>query len=566
MSFLDRLFGRNRSQDYDEGMALLEADRFAEAAAVLRRATGGGARARSDALGGNLLRRALVGEGRRLVRIGCPAEGLPFLAEASSLWPDFPDLHWWHGVAYGLAGDWNAALREAQTALRLNLDYAEARCLQAAALQNLGRGREAASALGDLVESGRRNDHWLVLHWNGPFAENALPADLQEVLGRLVSGETEKEQLASAVALCRAGHWDDGIAAFGELAARRPQYPDYRTRLAAALFQVNRNDEALQAVEAALRIHPSYRLAIDLKALILADQGAYIAAWDFLQRTEDQHDRGKSPNAHEALFGAYLRGVLTLLLGRPEQVAPLLGGWSELGKNFAWAEVLLAAAEDLRGQHTIAARRLEGLCQEWPAEPDYVFLLACHQLAAGRLGETAETLQRWPREGQPGVDPRPLFLQSQLQLRQGRPPQIPGEAEAFASKPDSGGADQGRLLPGPEAWELLRAGADFLGGKDSECWARCEKLARAGLVSERSLRIQIQAAAGAGKAVPDGWRPPGVVPDSCLPGAFHLALSTGHPAEARSLVRNHAALHPDSLLGVWLRPEFWLEPVRGWIA
>ena len=76
--------------------------------------------------------------------------------------------------------------------------------------------------------------------------------------------------LAEAVAICRAGRWDQGLAEFARLVAEYPRYPDIRARHAAALYQIGRSREALAEAEAALEGNPRYRTAVALKGLILA--------------------------------------------------------------------------------------------------------------------------------------------------------------------------------------------------------------------------------------------------------------------------------------------------------
>lgn len=567
MSILDRFFGFSRSHAYNEGLALLEDGRFAEAAVILRKAVGEGVARGRDDPAGNLLRRALIAEGRRLARMGRFTEAMPLFGEAAAVWDTFPDLHWWHGASAALAGDHDTALQDARTALRLNPDYAESRLLEAVALEGLGRSREAADALNSLRESGRRIDHWLTQEWGGDAAVTAdtLPAGLRDELGRIVQGETDKEKLASAVALCRAGHWDEGIAAFSDLVSRRPRYPDYRTRLAAALFHRGRGDEALGEVDAALDVNPGYGAAIDLKALVLADLGRFADAWDVLEGADRRQDPTGDANPHEELFSAYLRGVLDLLLGRADQVEGLFRERGNLVKSFARAEMLMAAADDLLGRHAAAGNRLLALFREWPAEPEFAYLLACHQLGSSRPEEAAVTLQRWPQESGTGPDARPLFLKARLALRSGRVPDLPDVARFPADGP--GEAPDGprlRRQPSRSAWSVLRAEAALLKGRVEECREILEALADEGPLTEQVLRLWIRSATC--DPLPGEWNCGTVLPDSCLPPACALALLRGDGPGHAGLVRPVAVLQPDCLLGVWLDPRFWLEPVRGWIA
>ncbi len=555
MSLIERFLGGSRSKAYTEGMNLLEKGHYAEAVDQLRVAALGKARSPTSSLASYHFRQALVAEGRPLMRAKRFNEARDPLAEAVKLWDLYPDLHCLHGTACGFAGDWDEALAEARIALRINPDYIEARLLEVLALVHLERGQEAANSLNALVESGRRVNHWLVnaLEREEQYSAGDLPGDLDKLLLQGMSGRSEKEEVAAAVAMCRSGNWDEGLEKFAELVAKRPRYPDYRTRLAAALFQVGRLDEDLAEVEAALTLNDSYHTAIDLKGLILADQGRIRQAGEFLANSDVGIPAPGQATAHEELFGVYLRAVIALLGGDYEQVPGLFEGWPDLVRTFARAELLLAAADDLLGRTTTCGRRLADLVDEWSAEPLYFFLLACHHLENKRYRDVSRVLSRWPATDRP--DFRPLFLESSLAVSRGRtvarPPDPPGE--------------QGRDVP-RQAWNFLAARVAFLAGDDTECWRICGELVQEGYASERVLRLQL---AVAGKLPADevgDWRPKGVLPESCLPGAVHQAVQLEARELLVDLLRQHTTAHPENLAGCWLSPGFWLDPIRGWIA
>lgn len=562
MRLLGRLLSSQRSKAYAEGLALLEDGRFGEAIEKLRVAADGKADSLSGSLASFHFRHALVAEGKRLLRLGSAAAALEPLSEAAARWDRYPDLHCYCGTASGLSGDWETALASAKAALRLNPDYPEARLLEALARMNLGQVEEAVRSLNSLVESGRRQDHWLIsrLQRDGQYTGADLPTDLSDLLQQVICGESEKEEIRSAVTLCRAGRWQEGLERFHSLVQKRPRYPDYRVRYAASLFQLRRNAEALVEVDAALALNDQYRTAVDLKGLILADSGSLIEAKEFLAGTDAALDQAAAFNAHEELFGAYLRGVLALLTGDLDAVAGFLANWPRLGSSFARAELLLAAADDLRDKTAACRQRLQALVAEWPGEGDYFFLLACHHLQFRNYGEVADLLSRWPADRQQAEDLRPLFLESCLAVCQGRVPSLPAE-------PPAGAANGPALAMAPEsaAWEFLQARSSFLQGDDDGCWRICRDLQQRIGTTERLLRLQIGSARGAGPGAA-GWTPAGVVPDSCLPEAVFLHHGESRWQEARTLVENHQILHPDCLLSWWLATGFWLDPIRSWIA
>ena len=558
MSLLGRFLGSGRSKAYAEGVAHLEEGRYAEAVDSLRIAALGKSDTPSGSLASFHFRQALLREGRRLLRTEEKSRSITYFAEATKLWDQYPDLHCLLGAAHGLTGDWETALIEGRSALRLNGDYAEARLLEAVALQALDRTREASESLNDLVESGRRVDHWLIngLADKGPFKATNIPDDLMALLERSLSGQSEKEEVASAVALCRAGKWEDGLERFADLVERRPRYPDYRTRHAAALFQVGQNAKALAEVEAALALNESYRTAVDLKGLILAEEGRLHEAAEFLRQADEKLQDAKPASTHEELFAAYLRGVLALMTGRAASVRDVLGEWPDLVRNFARAELLLAAAEFLTDQPAACGRRLNTLVDEWTAEPVYYYLLACHQLAERNFQDVAGVLSRWPASGTEERDTRPLYLEGLVAVQQGRVPSAP-EATEQGDEP---------VVIDEAAWVFLGARSEFLQGADTKCWWSCQKLVDQGLATEGIFRLQTRAAAVATGEISPDWQPAPVVPDSCLPAAVHYAVNCGQATEASAMVAGHRKVHPECLLGFWLDAKFWLDPVRNWIA
>jgi len=561
MSLLDRLLGGARGRACSEGVALLEQEKYAEAVERLRTASLGRSHQPSGSLASFHFRRALVARGRELLRTGEPAAARRMFGEAVDLWEHYPDLHCLKGAAAGLAGDWSGALADARAALRRNADYVEARLLESLALQRLDRSREAAESLNALVESGRRVEHWLVgnLAEAAPFAAADLPDDLERQLVTAVSGRSEKEELASAVAQCRAGRWEEGLGTFALLVRKRPRYPDYRTRHAAALFHLRRNDEALAEVEAALALNENYRTAIDLKGLILADLGRLDEATSFLAGSDGRLEGRRPAAPHEELFGAYLRGVLDLLAGRPEDAQRRLGEWRDLPRTFARAELLLAAADDLQDRPDGCSEKLTGLAAAWPGETLYFFLAAGHHLRHRRYGEASGILGRWPAVAGGNPDLRPLYLEGLIAVMRGVEPSTEGWPDGEAV----GGFDPGGCpLPGPEAWCLLRARAAFLAGDDRRCWELCGELVAAGTATEKVVRLQVLAAGGA--EVDPAWRPDPVLPDSCLTGLAALDCAAGRDPAGRAL--RHLRAHPEDLTALWVLPRFWLEPVRGWIA
>ncbi len=571
MSLLGRILGGDGKASA-RGLALLEEGRFGEAADQLRLAAVGPGGTPDDSLASYHFRQALVGEGRSLLRAGDAVRAVSWLAEAAGLWPRYADLQFLHGASLLLADAAAAdeALAAARRSLRLNPDYVEARLLEAEALRRLARLREAAAALDALVETGRRIDHWLVaeLTPKAPFTPETVPADLAQRLVRVTSGSSPKEEVAAAVALCRAGHWGDGLDRFDDLVRRFPRYPDYRTRQAAALFQLGRGDEALAAVDAALALNENYRLAQDLRGLVLVDLLRVREARDHFEAVDRSRAAQAAPGeavavpVNEQLFGAYVRALVTMLTGDPKRALALLPASPELGREFARADLLRAAAEDLGGQVDACARRLARLAEAWPAEPLFQHLLVCRLLQAGRLKEVAQQLGRWPASA--AADARPLYLENLLRLAQGREPVSPAGNARDAVAPSN--VPFGEPAVGPAAWRLLEARSALRRGEAAAAWETCAALQAEGWLTEPLVAVQTAAALALAGGPAAGWLPPDVAPLSSLPSRVAWLHAEGRGADAERLAQSIATLHPEIEAGWWLSVRFWLAPIRAWVS
>jgi tetratricopeptide (TPR) repeat protein len=554
MSLLRRLFGRSQNNPYAAGIALYEEGRFTEAIDHLREAARQDHSSPAGALASFYLRQAQTAEGRRLLQAGRAAEAARVLGEVAALETTFADVQFLHGAALGFAGQWDDALRAARCALRLNPDYSEARLLEACALDAAGRPREAAASLNDLLESGRRVVNLLIsdLAQAGPYTENTVPSDLAARLAASLQPDDHQGELAEAVALCRNGAWHEGIARLRLLVSARPDYPDYRVRLGAALFQVGQIEEALREADAAVARNPYYRNAQVLRALILADQRRLEAAWQLADQLTET--RGPTQLAtQEDLLLAYLAAVLGLLTGRPDVARRRLEPWGDLTRIFPWAQLLRVALAELSGQSSQLGVWLAALVTAWPNDPDYRHCQVCHQLERGELAAAERALTHWPLPPPKEADPRPLLLAAALRLRAGRTVDIDTLARQMAAAP---------------AVRFLSARSAAASGQWHQAGDRAQALWEDGYHIEPVARLL----AAAARELPSDasslsdWSPPLVLPEAALPDTVAVLHRQGRSEEAQGWVGRHGQLQPEVLRWQWLSADFWLDPIRRWIS
>lgn len=563
MAFLRRLIGGKGDGGYERAVALLEDGRTEEALPLLRDAYAADPGSPRGSVAGYSFRQALMSEGRRRLQIGDADGAVRLLAEATTLWPEFPDLRFLAGVAAAAAATWDEALEHAGHALRRNPDYCEARLLEARVLQAQGREADAVASLNKLIESGRRVDHDLVrvLACDEGYTVETLPDDLDPHLQRAAVGDATKQRLGQAVAWCQAGRWEEGLAVLAELATRQPRYPDVRAKHAAALYQVGRLDEARREVEAALDVNPRYRTAVSLRGLVLAEQGHLLAAREFLASSVPRVEGTAA--RHEELFLGYLQATLALLLGDRDGCREMLADWHDLGRQFARAALLLVACDHLEGKHDAALRQLDELGRTWSGDAELAFLRAALLLEARRWSAVEDVIAHWPRGGDAARDDRPLLLQARLDVARGRVPELRAAGDEGGAANEADGA----LVVHPDAWRQLTAHVHLLTGAPEAALSAARALVAARAGDEETGRLVLAAAARVDGAAPPADLPLRVgPPDSWVEAQTVLSRRRGAAAEAEQLVLTRRRVRPELARWSWLAAGFWLAPVRRWLA
>ncbi|MBU0743596.1 hypothetical protein KKA85_15185 [bacterium] len=550
MSILNRIFRKREDDDYAAGVALFEQGRYGEAAERLREIVGDEDR-RSGPLSGFYLRQSLVKEGRRLLVAADDDGAVRCFGEAAVRWSKYPDLHFWHGIALASAERWDEALTAARMALRFNNDYVEARLLEAGCLLQRDQSVNAAESMNALLASGRRVEHPLIRYLadQGPFVPENLPDDLPAVLRSTIHEKRDDEGVAAAVELCRAGDWENGLAKLKAHCAANPTYPDYRVKLAGALFQTGRNPEALAEVEQAIVLNPRYRTAAHLKALILADQHRFAEAREVIRIQPELTDPvGGHPG--EELFCSYLGAVISLLTGRRGEARDHLRVWGDLSATFPTAELLFAASDDLDGRDDRAQRRLAALADKWFVDEDYHYFLACHHARRGRWDRVGKVLDAWPHgDDSPPSDERYLYLGVLAKLAAGQTPTAADMPAAFAGKP---------------AWRLLSARSLMVEERWIEALQILRELAGDDETTETLAGLIMKAYLAVDET---GDAPlPEAESDILLSDRICLLHRQERTSQALALLRGHRELHPEELRWTWLDPAFWLDPVRRWIG
>jgi tetratricopeptide (TPR) repeat protein len=252
------------------GLIRLQQERFADAAALFRRAT---KIERRSAEAHHHMAVALTGLGR-------PEEAIERFGKALAIRPDFAEAHDSLGHALQLLSRSEEAIAHHEKAIAAKPAYAQARNNLGNALHRLGRSEKA------------------ILQYEKALAIRPDYAEAHNNLGR---------------ALATLGRHEEAITHYEKALAIRPEYVDAHINLGSALGALGRHEEAMAQYDRALAIRPD-----DFEALV--KQGYTLAA---LGRDEDaisRYDKALALRANdaEALIG---RGNALLALGEDREAA-----------------------------------------------------------------------------------------------------------------------------------------------------------------------------------------------------------------------------------------------------
>ncbi len=235
----------------------------------------------------------LIARGRQAFERRDYAAALADFREILANYPNYADIHQLSGVCLAFLGQPEAALEQFDAALELNDAYVEAHLNRALTLNELGRFEDARSAFERAWEAERSDA--------GPFSA--------AVSARLANAHTNLADL-----YVEAGAPEQAVDQYRVAIALRPRFVDVRNKLAHALMQLDRLDEAEVELQAALEEHPLFAAARVTLGLVYYRRGDNIRAVE-----EWQAALATAPGNAQA------RAFLAVLGHVPSPVAPAGG-------------------------------------------------------------------------------------------------------------------------------------------------------------------------------------------------------------------------------------------------
>lgn len=199
--------------------------------------------------------------------------------------PRHAGLHYFRSMAYKMAGDATAALRDAEAAIRANPGSMAVRALKSELEMSRGTngrlpeswrdagGHEPTGVQGRLGTA-------ILLRDAGRFA-----AALEECRAALRIDPRSAESLELKSELERKrGFKSSALRSLRRAIALEPGRPAWRLKAAGLMRELGRSRAALKECEAAIRLDPGNAAALELKSDIESDLGLDLRSWDTLRK------------------------------------------------------------------------------------------------------------------------------------------------------------------------------------------------------------------------------------------------------------------------------------------
>ncbi|HEY1553817.1 MAG TPA: tetratricopeptide repeat protein [Kofleriaceae bacterium] len=198
----------------------------------------------------------------------------PYLAEAASARPSFPDLYNMLGVIYHAQGRFSDAEEAFENALRLNPRYTEAALNLSVTYNDRGKYDRAREVYVKAVAASVGQPNKLDRFARGKLAN--MHADLGSAYSGLAMFDEAVREYSKALDLCPdfadlrvrlgnvyrdMGMYHAAVAEFEHAKKLRPDFAPARIHLGVTLFSLGRRDAALAEWQAVLAIDPTNKSA-----------------------------------------------------------------------------------------------------------------------------------------------------------------------------------------------------------------------------------------------------------------------------------------------------------------
>src|SRR6188508_3499123 len=212
----------------------------------------------------------LIALGREHYNAGEYERAEPFLAEAASARPSFPDLYNMLGVIYHAQGRFSDAEEAFESALRINPKYTEAALNLSVTYNDRGKYHKAREVYAAAMSASHQQPSSL-----DPFARGKIAnmhADLGVVYADMGRHLDAVRELRRALDLCPSfidirtrlgnvyrdmGDAEAALAEYEQVKQMKPDYVPARLALGVTLYSLGRRDDAIAEWESILEVDPA---------------------------------------------------------------------------------------------------------------------------------------------------------------------------------------------------------------------------------------------------------------------------------------------------------------------
>lgn len=290
MSLWGRIFGLEKSPDYERGMKYFNEGMYEEAVAELEKVIEG--TGRNDpvyALGMFYAAESHAHIGTAKFHAGDLEGALMQFSKAVEENKTYPDLYYRMGVIHHRLGSIGKAVENLERAIELNNSYFEAVCYLGIVLFENGDKERADGLFKHALEIGADAPSPISKFLSCHLASNKTDIPPLASLKELVSIDSDFDiHIKEGVEAFNTGNFERASQAFQHAVAIHPEYADIRFKLGLSYLRGGHHEQAESELDAALNINPGYTEARFYLGVNFLDQKRYREALPHFERAVDE--------------------------------------------------------------------------------------------------------------------------------------------------------------------------------------------------------------------------------------------------------------------------------------
>jgi len=422
LSLWGKIFGLEKSPDYEEGIRYYNEGKYDLAVESLERAIEKTKRTDPTyALGRFYAAECHAHIGTAKLHAGELEEALSHFEKAVEQNPTYPDIFYRMGVILSKLGRFDEAVEALGRAIELNSSYFEAICYLGIILYENGRVEDADRCFRRAMKIGAENpspiSKFLSEHISGKEVDIPPLKELKELV---VSDNEFDSYVKEGIEAFNTGNFEDAVSFFTEAVKIHPNYADLRFKLGLSLLKLGEHAESRKELEKALEINPRYTEARFYLGISYLDEKMYKEAL--------QHFKIAAEERPDYADVQCFLGATYFYLGEIEDAKRVISRSLELSPDYTKAKYYYGLIEYISGEKDKAVEYLSNSIQSGNPKDNATISLALVHLREGNLEEAMAVLHDILKAGGESADV--LYFLGDVYLKMDRI----NEAENFFRK------------------------------------------------------------------------------------------------------------------------------------